>query len=574
MFNRKSFDPHWTEIEYNPGGSRDDLGIETLSEAILADLLPGINNQTRRARYYSFWAWVLRDFINDPDVFHDQANLYEWLRRREDALIMAYLAHGCEGGAAGTIIGSSVWEEGKKNAYPLGWKSLKSVDGGAYQLYYRGALLETNVIRRDDEDPHDNLTKTVGLPLADAYAQAVRGTQFVRQYLDATQLRKSDIEEFAQNGCLCLLKSNDIERRSLIDTFFRFDTPDVYAVKRLATLSFFLDIIAQSKGQPLTQNDFRATLYFWSYGDSHVYRPDGNLLEPAQRWRAFQLRQYFVFAVESFWSLFLHRIEISSISEGAYLKWLLQELDLRAMAGEYELNLPTFDVNELSLEIFLKAIRDSLHPKALDSGPSARNTKLNEHDLFLAIRGERSRLDMQTYAGKALLMMALIYWRCLLWKNDPGWHYLSDTYSAGRMPVESFIRHLDHAIQDGWTLSQWLGWFHRHYLWLQHRRVTLEKLITRRQETAKFSLAYKEPDNVPLFQGLGLDTPKMNAPRFPSAIAILADLSLIAPDGQGYQLLPEGQKILDRFHSYSIPEWKEELEINETTLILEEADGG
>ena len=52
-FNPKDFDPHWTEKEYQRGGGRDDLGIETLSESILADLLPGINNQTRRARYLS-----------------------------------------------------------------------------------------------------------------------------------------------------------------------------------------------------------------------------------------------------------------------------------------------------------------------------------------------------------------------------------------------------------------------------------------------------------------------------------------------------------------------------------------
>ena len=102
------FDPHWTEKEYNPGGSRDDLGIETLGESILSDLLPGINNQTRRARYYSFWAWVLRDFINDPDTKHTQSNLYAWLRRREAALIFANLSHDC-GGAAGAYCQGSTW---------------------------------------------------------------------------------------------------------------------------------------------------------------------------------------------------------------------------------------------------------------------------------------------------------------------------------------------------------------------------------------------------------------------------------------------------------------------------------
>ena len=37
----KRYDPQWTEREYTRGGSRDDLGIETLSEAILADLAHG-----------------------------------------------------------------------------------------------------------------------------------------------------------------------------------------------------------------------------------------------------------------------------------------------------------------------------------------------------------------------------------------------------------------------------------------------------------------------------------------------------------------------------------------------------
>jgi hypothetical protein len=66
------YDPSWGEVEYLPGGARDALRLETVGEAILEDLLPGINNQTRRARYYSFWAWVLHEFIRDEDAVHNQ----------------------------------------------------------------------------------------------------------------------------------------------------------------------------------------------------------------------------------------------------------------------------------------------------------------------------------------------------------------------------------------------------------------------------------------------------------------------------------------------------------------------
>ncbi len=98
----KPYDPAWSEIEYLPGGARDALRLETVAEAMLEDLLPGINNGTQRARYYSFWAWVLYEFIRDEDAVHNQRGFYEWLRPREDMLIFAHLLHDHDKGAAGT----------------------------------------------------------------------------------------------------------------------------------------------------------------------------------------------------------------------------------------------------------------------------------------------------------------------------------------------------------------------------------------------------------------------------------------------------------------------------------------
>ncbi|MBC8254918.1 MAG: hypothetical protein H8E35_12965 [Ardenticatenia bacterium] len=524
-----------------------------------------------------------RAFILDPDATHTQASLYEWLRRREDVLILAYLAHGCGGGAAGTDQGGKVWAGGEAASYPLDWKSLLSVDGGGYELYHRGALLEMNIIRRSDDDPHDNLTKTVGLGLADAYAESVARTQYVRHYLDATRLRKADIEDFAQHGCLCQVRHHDEERRRLIDALFRFDTPDVYAVKRLASLCFFLDIVAQSDDQPLYQDAFRSVLYFWSFGGQHAYQPMGNLLSPVQRWRIFQLRQYFVFAVESFWSLFLHRVGIEALSGEEYLAWLLSELDLRELANNLDITLPVTDARRLTLQAFYEAVRAALPPGAFESGPAALRTRLNEQALTLQIRHERSDLNVQVRAGRALLMLALIYWRCQLWHNGSGWIYASDRYAAGRLPIERYLRHVERAFREDWTLARWLGWFHHRYLWLQHRRITLEKLISRRRETAKFELVDDAPPgatsngsqgSVPRFRGTGTDSPKMNAPRFPSALSILTDLDLIEPvQTGGYRLRPDGAALLERFRTYTVPEWTEP-EDDETADNTEAATSG
>ena len=557
------FDPDWTDQEYRAGGARDDLGIETLSEAILADLLPGINNQTRRARYYSFWAWALHGFINDANIqHHTQSKFWEWLRGREDTLILAYLAHGCGGGLAGTNIGTRIWGDGSQAIYVTTWKSLESVDGGSYQLYYRGALEEMNIIVRDNESLHDNLSREIGVGLAEAYEEAVSPSRFVQNHLQSTQLARADIDDFAQFGCICQVGDHEKERQKLINAFFRFDSPDAYAVKRLASLCFFLDVIDQSQGIPLQQNDLRTLIYFWSYGGHHNYEPIGNCIEPAQRWRIFQLRQYFVFVVEAFWSLFLHQIQSEALSAGEYLAWLINELDLAALSNQWGIVFPDNNPAQLSLKDFYTVIHAALPHEAWSDGSLALTGHLNELALVEAIRSDRSYLNANSMAGSALIALALIYWRSQLLQGTSGWHYLADRFAEGRMPLETHLRQIERAFKSNWSLLDWLSWLHQNCLWTQHRRVALEKLLTRRQEVYKFEMLEDELEipamaRQPRFRSIGTDVPKMNAPRFPSALNIMTDLCLIIQEQNGYNLTSDGAALLNKFRSYQVPKWKE-----------------
>ena len=55
--------PYWTERMYRPGGGQDHLGLgSVVTERILPRLSPGINVQTVRPRYWSFYAFVLSEF--------------------------------------------------------------------------------------------------------------------------------------------------------------------------------------------------------------------------------------------------------------------------------------------------------------------------------------------------------------------------------------------------------------------------------------------------------------------------------------------------------------------------------
>lgn len=552
------YDPRWTEIAFTSSSGRDALGIETHGETILSHLLPGINNQTSRARYYSVWAWALRDFIEDENARHTQQGFYEWVRSREDMLILAYLAHGHGSGIAGTIAGNKVWEDGSHSVYPLTWQSMQTAKGGAYERYYRGPLAEMNItLPEGEERRHDALARPLGLRLADAYGEAVANTLYVKRYLHATQVTRDIIEDFAEKGCLCRVSHYEKERRALIDAFFRFDIPDALAVRRLASLSLFLDIIAQSQGEPLHSDAFRDVMYFWSYGSSHSYQPQGNLIEPAQGWRFFQLRQWFVFAVEAPWSLFLRRIEIEALSEGVYLAELLEQIDLKALEQELGIEFPKSDIHALSLAEFYAAVRQALPANGQEPGPVNLKGPVNERHLGDQIRNKSNHSDPQIMVGYALVMLAIMYWRAQSWMGQPGWELLTVKHAMGRLPMDRYFQHVERAMEEGWSLAEWVIWLHHRYLWQQHRRVVLQKLAGGGKDTSKFEYI-DAPEQVDYrtarMRAIGQDYPKMNAPRFPSTLQIMEDLALIeaAPDG-GYRLLSDAQTLLDRFACYQIP---------------------
>ena len=277
-----------------------------------------------------------------------------------------------------------IWAEGEPASYSVTWPSLLSVKGGAYELYYRGALGEMNITGKPTDDPnstdkpselkHDALTKTVGAKLAEAYAEAVAPSHFVQSLSNATIVRKEDIADFIPYGCICNVSNFEKERRALIDAFFRFDSPDAYAVKRLASLCLFLDIVKNSEGEPLNEDHFRQLLYFWSYGTHHRYDPEGNLLLQAERWRAFQFRQYFVYAYELLWSFFLSSIFGDKKTAHEFLAEIRASLDLAALSKKYKLGLASSDAAQIKLGDFMNAIKEHLSLEELLTGPRPHKT--------------------------------------------------------------------------------------------------------------------------------------------------------------------------------------------------------
>jgi hypothetical protein len=106
---REAHDIDWLARDQDFTEGQDHLGIQVVSTNIYARLLPGISNLTDRARYFSFYPWVLDTYARNcaeksPDAWRT------WIRRHEftfsAASIAAENAKKVSDDAAGGLIGA------------------------------------------------------------------------------------------------------------------------------------------------------------------------------------------------------------------------------------------------------------------------------------------------------------------------------------------------------------------------------------------------------------------------------------------------------------------------------------
>jgi hypothetical protein len=139
----------------------DPLGLQNTTEATFTVLLPGLNNVSRKIRYYPFYCWLL-DLYGKEDRSLDPKNQRRFIRRAE--LIVA-LVNQCLPKPSGEIpgtdyaanwIGSSLLEfdleEGTYSApnetEGTYWKNAT----GAFGQYYLGSMRDIGVIRDHPEN--------------------------------------------------------------------------------------------------------------------------------------------------------------------------------------------------------------------------------------------------------------------------------------------------------------------------------------------------------------------------------------------------------------------------------------
>lgn len=504
--------PQWAARVYAPKVGRDHLGLGSVSsDQILPSLVPGINVLTIHPRYHSFYIFLLDEFWRSerPRTYNEWKNFY---RPREFLFSAAcYLCDQPEHGDLRTVVGgqkSGSWAIQSQTTFDTTFHYIDS-DLGGYGLYYRSVSIEMGLVYPGGPGlptPID-LPSEKGKRLAANFRLAVQNTSYYRQYFahDATHVPKDVALEYIRNSCLCQLKREEAQDHTIVLETFCHGGVTESAEARRKTLCLFLDMADKTQGFPIGADTFRQLLYFGAASSGAKYRPHPNVIETYPRWRLYQAREYYAFALNALW---VHLCDLGLELQGDLRPIQLQvlhehfenALDFTALARLYGVQPPSTtaksDFSSLLhwLERIIGATGEDFDEYCTLDKP------VHEHRLYQSAMDMRSNVVVMVAGMVTLLALLFLRFGNPAQRNAPEWE-ISKMGADGRLSVDGFLHSVRRRLQGGgFTTGDFVQWLLNDYIILQHQLIATSKLP---ENTFRFQ---REGDQLRFFRldnGLG-----------------------------------------------------------------------
>jgi hypothetical protein len=256
--------PYWTAEIYNKDSGQDYLGLRAVQGRMTDYLMPGIITITPRARYFSFYSWVLMEYSRQhPEGW----SLKRFMRRREQLFILANIAFASTEqsgqiplGLAGSDKLSAHWNKYKEyESIPLVAEEVENYLAASYGGYdaYRGVMTTLGILHTPEDGSESLQLFPTCQTLANAFEQSISATEYYQkrnEYDLALSVPRSLLIQYGSRCSLDLLASMP-DRDAICDLLFALD-----ATTRLApsdselgtrgnmtgTLGMILDMLARS----------------------------------------------------------------------------------------------------------------------------------------------------------------------------------------------------------------------------------------------------------------------------------------------------------------------------------------
>ncbi|MFC1976109.1 hypothetical protein ACFLXQ_06905 [Chloroflexota bacterium] len=479
--------PQWIAKMYPGKVGRDHLGLGSVSsDQILPSLSPSINVLTYHPRYHSFYVFLLDEFWRRDRPRSEEAWTKFYRPREFIFSVGANLCEQPEHGDIGKIVGAQktyALAQQKQTHYDTSFNYIKSRLGG-YGLYYRTVMAEVGLIYlggRGYRSPVD-IPGELGKEVAAAFRQAIQHTTYYQNFFDddATQVPFDVVREYIKPACLCQLQVTGAPDRALLLDIFLHHGHHVEA--RRATFRLFLDIVAQTQGYALDQDMFRQLLYFRAAENGATYQPQEAVLDTYQRWRLYQGREYYAFALNTLWYYLCEwgvaqSGDMRPISFSVIWQYLEAALNFDPLAEWLEVPASGLgaDSNFPQLLDWLQRLVGASQAMSFDAA-CRLDSPINEDSLYGLVWDEDASPEMKI-AGM-ITMLGLIYLRFSQsdLQSQPVWQ-VSRMGADGRLSVDGFVRRMKRNLAErGSTIAEVARWLYRDFIILQHQLIATSKL--------------------------------------------------------------------------------------------------
>lgn len=516
-------------------GGLDHIGTQGPCIQIYSQLLPGITNVTDRARYYSFYPWLIRSY-EERDIHRQDFNAFLEAYRRADCLFTMIAERHAQvmgddaarhgpGMVGRETLNDAVRLIGEGKSVRLSTYTTREQTNeryfanklGGLGQYYAGTLTQLGILVTVDK-PWLSYTRERGEPIAQAFDIGVDGRSFW-QAVDADTVSAKTLDAL-QDFCPCCLPQRQGEQAALLDIFFdRKSEFEAQGVQRRKSLALLLHLAGalQAAGLPsLDEATFRAAAYTESLADGTAWRPPAFLAHTRLAWAYYFRNDLVSVAMQKAFAIALTAL-VTEPAPPASIEDFSQSLAKRPelLKALGKLKVKTFDGLCSSLESGAPALGDFM---------------ANEHELAWAatrLSRERLQLDLEpAFLASVVSMLALLRMR----ENQDAPAYGSLTMDQAQLrdsPInlESFrkrcVKWSDMTLSA--VVADLIAWILE-----SHLHVALRKL--RQSSTATFRV---HPTERGIEVRGDIPVPAKTNPRIRQAIRILRDIGALARETDG-----------------------------------------
>lgn len=309
-------------------GGLDHLAVQAPCISIYGRLLPGITNVTDRARYYSFYPWLIWSF--DRQGFTRYGEEFKERFRRADCLFSliaerhAYHTGGDYEEHAGAMVGSNTLAPvakalGDSSTLRLSNYSLregakaryfKNPLGGLGQ-YYLGVLRELGIVDGDTASGV-KYTRQIGQVLAESMDAGLDSDLF-HSIVESDAVTAQQLDALS-TMCPCQLQKNAGEAELLTELFFArglFHDPEALPRRRTLQSILQLSSLLAAENTEISEATFRACAYSGGLPSGQSWQIPESLAQNRAKWSIYARNELLSVAIQGLFFALLDAYEES-----------------------------------------------------------------------------------------------------------------------------------------------------------------------------------------------------------------------------------------------------------------------